>query len=66
MLRCLGRVPGNAFAVPSQQGLGGYDPAAAQPAWERGGDRPEKRSIVIVDGWPINLAVEYLELAVTR
>ena len=55
-------MPGDASAVPAQQGLGCHDLAVPQPAWERGGDRSEKRSIVIVDGWPVNLAAEYLEL----
>ena len=58
----LGPVPGDALAVPAQQGFGCHDPALAQSAGECRGDRPEKRPVVVVDGWPVDLAAKYLEL----
>ena len=62
VVEAVGSNAGNASAVPSQQGLGGHDPAVPQPTGERGGDCSKKRSIVILDGWPVNQAAEHLEL----
>jgi len=58
----MGPMPGNASAVPAQQRVGGDDPAVAEPAGERGCDRPEQGPIVIVGSWPVDLAAEYLKL----
>ena len=58
----LGPVSGDAFAVPAQQCFGCHDPALAQSAGERRGDRPEKRSVVVVGSGTVDLAAKYLEL----
>ena len=55
-------VPCDSSAVPSQQHLGCHDPALAEAAGERGGDRAEQRPVCVVDGWPLHLAAKDLDL----
>ncbi len=58
----LGPVSGDSAPVPAQQRLGCHDPAMTQPARECGCDRAKHCAIVVVDGRPVHLASQNLEL----
>ncbi len=62
-VRCfLGPVTGGASSMPAKQCVGGDEPAVASWSGERGGDRGEERSVVVVEGWPVGLSAEDLDL----
>ena len=49
-------VSGDVSAVPSEEGVGGDDPACSLWAGERGGDGAEQGSVGVVDGGSGDLA----------
>ena len=53
---------GDAFAVPSEEGVGGDDPAGSPWAGECGCDRAEHSSVVVVEVGSAVLALEDGEL----
>jgi len=55
-------MPGDASTMPAQQRVGGDYPALTKPTGERCGNRGEQSPVIIVDGWPVNLAAEYQNL----
>ena len=55
-------VSGDAAAVPAEQGVGGDQPACPSWAGERGGDRSEEGSIIVVECWSVDLAAQDGEL----
>lgn len=58
----LGPVPGDPLAVPAQQRLGRDDPAVAESAGERRGDRCEQGAVVVAEGRPADLTAQDLNL----
>lgn len=58
----LGPVQGDASSMPSQQRFWCHDPALVTRARQCSSDRAEQCPIVVTDGWPLDLATQYLEL----
>ncbi len=48
--------------MPSKQCVGGDEAAVASWLGECGGDRSEQRSVIVVEGWPVGLSAEDLDL----
>jgi hypothetical protein len=55
-------VPGNAAAVPAQQGVGGDEPASTPGAGERGCDGAEQAAVIVVQVGAVGLAAQHCEL----
>ncbi len=49
---------GDESSVPSQEGVGGDDPASSVWAGERGGDGAEQGPIIVVDFGSVDLSAE--------
>ena len=60
--RWVGPVSGDSSPVPSKQRVGCDDPSLPESAGERGGDRTQQRSVVVVESGPFDLAVKHGEL----
>lgn len=58
----LGPVAGDSATVPSEQGVGGDEPAGSTRPGERGGDRSEQGPVTVVECGPVDLAAQYGEL----
>ena len=49
-------VAGDASSVPAQEGVGGDEPAGSLWTRECSCDRAEQGPVIVVEGWPVDLA----------
>ena len=54
----LGPVAGDSAPMPSEQGVGGDEPAGSARPGECGCDRAEQGAVVVVECWPVDLAAQ--------
>ena len=55
---------GDSATVPSEEGVGGYEPAGSAGTGECGCDRAEQGPVIVVECGSVDLAAEDAELVV--